>query len=157
MGDLQGYEAGQKIELSDGRTGTVQFLGNTHFADGSWLGLVLDDRSGKNDGAVQGKRYFQCESGRGMFVRPSAIAEILAQPVRKHVTKSASATNGTTAKTRPLSSSNLGGIAKRQSVVDPLGKRMSINAGSPTPAGRPSVSARALRVCCYPKIALIWH
>ncbi len=50
MGELSDFEPGQTVELSDGRTATVRFAGNTHFAAGDWIGVELDDASGKNDG-----------------------------------------------------------------------------------------------------------
>lgn len=51
------------------RPGHIAYIGETHFAPGDWAGIVLDDPSGKNDGCVSGKRYFQCEPRRGIFSR----------------------------------------------------------------------------------------
>uniref|UniRef100_A0A8D3B403 CAP-Gly domain containing linker protein 1 n=1 Tax=Scophthalmus maximus TaxID=52904 RepID=A0A8D3B403_SCOMX len=52
----------------------IQFLGETQFAPGQWAGIVLDEPIGKNDGSVAGVRYFQCESLRGIFTRPSKLS-----------------------------------------------------------------------------------
>lgn len=146
MGDIADFEFGQTVELQDGRIAVVRFVGDTHFAPGDWVGVELDDDSGKNDGAVQGQRYFDCPPGRGMFVRPT-VAVIIDQPTPKPIKKPVPPPNGGIAKPRaPSTSNSLGGV-RRQSVIDPTAKRRSINAASPTPASRPSTTARALRVC----------
>jgi dynactin complex subunit len=36
--------------------GTLQYMGETDFAKGDWAGVELDEKQGKNDGAVAGKR-----------------------------------------------------------------------------------------------------
>ena len=36
---------------------------------GTWVGLELLAPTGKNDGAVQGKRFFKCKSNYGLFIR----------------------------------------------------------------------------------------
>ncbi|KAI5308529.1 hypothetical protein KEM55_005488 [Ascosphaera atra] len=76
MGDLV---PGVFIALPDGRHATIRFIGETHFAPGEWVGIELDEPTGKNDGAVQGERYFDCEPRYGMFIRPSAVTAILGQ------------------------------------------------------------------------------
>lgn len=58
---------GQIIQLGDGRRGTIRFAGPTLFAPGEWVGVELASATGKNDGSVQGERYFDCPMGHGMF------------------------------------------------------------------------------------------
>eukprot|EP00106_Octopus_bimaculoides_P019860 XP_014787302.1 PREDICTED: kinesin-like protein KIF13A isoform X12 [Octopus bimaculoides] len=51
------------------KPGVVQFIGTVHFASGIWIGVELDNPEGKNDGSVNGSRYFKCRSKHGIFVR----------------------------------------------------------------------------------------
>ncbi|MCJ1350034.1 MAG: hypothetical protein MMC33_000015 [Icmadophila ericetorum] len=137
MGDLSQFQIGQTVELSDGKTATIRFVGNTHFALGEWLGVELEAPNGKNDGAVQGERYFECKPAHGMFVRPTTAVIIDNQ----HTPKLAKKTNGNAtapAAQKRLSTMGAKGL-QRQSMLDQtVGKRMSLNAGSPTPSSRAS-------------------
>ncbi|XP_038158264.1 CAP-Gly domain-containing linker protein 4-like isoform X2 [Cyprinodon tularosa] len=51
----------------------IRFLGAADFAPGLWLGLELRSPKGKNDGSVDGRRYFTCRPGYGVLVRPSRV------------------------------------------------------------------------------------
>ncbi|AWP00867.1 putative dynactin subunit 1-like [Scophthalmus maximus] len=65
---------GSTVEVTGkGQRGTVAYIGATLFASGKWVGVILDEPKGKNDGTVQGKRYFTCEENHGIFVRQSQI------------------------------------------------------------------------------------
>ncbi|KAK6493431.1 dynactin subunit 1-like isoform X9 [Huso huso] len=67
-------KVGSRVEvIGKGYRGTVAYIGATLFATGKWVGVILDDAKGKNDGTVQGKRYFTCEENHGIFVRQSQI------------------------------------------------------------------------------------
>ncbi|KAJ3381500.1 CAP-GLY domain-containing linker protein 1 [Entophlyctis sp. JEL0112] len=75
-------QLGDRVKVSaDSRTGTVRFIGETQFATGVWVGLELDPPAvGKHNGAVNGVRYFTCDSGggdgdanRGVFVALAAV------------------------------------------------------------------------------------
>ena len=41
------------------KAGKIAFIGDTKFAPGEWVGVVLDDPAGKNDGSVGGISYFK--------------------------------------------------------------------------------------------------
>ncbi|GES86297.1 dynactin 1 [Rhizophagus clarus] len=56
-----------------GKVGTIRFIGPTEFATGKWVGVELDEPSGKNNGSVKGKHYFDCKTNHGVFVRASQI------------------------------------------------------------------------------------
>lgn len=53
--------------------GLVKYAGTADFADGVWIGIALDEPQGKHDGSVQGRRYFECAPGHGLFLRPQAV------------------------------------------------------------------------------------
>lgn len=143
MGELSDFKVGQTVELQDGQTATVQFKGNTHFAAGAWIGVVLDDATGKNDGSVQGQRYFDCPPGHGMFLRPTVLT-ILEQPTPKANGRSHSKYNAEGIKSMQSLVSAKG---IRESTADPAGARQqSINAGSPTPRVKGSGTGRSLGV-----------
>ncbi|KAK2826704.1 hypothetical protein Q5P01_020918 [Channa striata] len=73
-GGRRPVKVGSLVEvIGKGQRGTVAYIGNTLFASGKWVGVILDEAKGKNDGTVQGKRYFTCEENRGIFVRQSQI------------------------------------------------------------------------------------
>ena len=67
-------EVGAACHVDGRRRAVVRFMGKTSFADGEWVGVELARRgSGRNDGSVQGVRYFDCAVNTGLFVRPGRI------------------------------------------------------------------------------------
>lgn len=69
---MSDYEVGTRVEVN-GVPGTVKYCGATSFAMGKWVGIALDTPTGKNDGSVQGKRYFDCEPNFGVFIRVTQV------------------------------------------------------------------------------------
>jgi len=58
MSDL--IKVGRKVELTHKNTrGVIAYIGKTNFAPGKWIGVILDEPKGKNDGSVQGVEYFK--------------------------------------------------------------------------------------------------
>uniref|UniRef100_A0A673X3D4 Dynactin subunit 1 n=1 Tax=Salmo trutta TaxID=8032 RepID=A0A673X3D4_SALTR len=71
-------KVGSVVEvIGKGQRGTVAYVGATLFATGKWVGVILDEPKGKNDGTVQGKRYFQCDENCGIFVRQSQVTKLI--------------------------------------------------------------------------------
>jgi len=60
---------------ADSRRGVVKYIGNVAEipGTGAWVGVALDEPTGKNDGSVKETRYFQCPPCGGVFVRPERI------------------------------------------------------------------------------------
>ncbi|OWR46194.1 tubulin-folding cofactor B like protein [Danaus plexippus plexippus] len=52
------------------RRATVRYNGPLDGARGLWIGVQYDEPRGKNDGEVNGKRYFTCPPKYGGFVKP---------------------------------------------------------------------------------------
>ncbi|KAH8324281.1 hypothetical protein KR074_003305, partial [Drosophila pseudoananassae] len=78
-----GLTVGDRVIVSSGfgsRPGLLRYLGETQFAPGNWCGVELDEASGKNDGAVDGIRYFECKPKYGVFV---PIAKVSLSPSSK--------------------------------------------------------------------------
>jgi dynactin 1 len=124
---------GQTIESKDGKKGIVQYIGPLHLAAGTWIGLQLPDPSGKNDGSVQGERYFECKPGYGIFLRKESVVRIVKQaPVPAQTPRA----NGSAVKLRPSAvGSAIGADAarKRQSLMSTgsstAGSRLSLRVG----------------------------
>ena len=72
---IVGLSLSSRVRLlpeTDARRGTVSYIGTVPEIPGlgSWIGITLDEPTGKNDGTVKGKRYFECSNNCGVFVRP---------------------------------------------------------------------------------------
>ncbi|KAI6805626.1 hypothetical protein KC332_g14884 [Hortaea werneckii] len=124
--NVSSLAVGQKIELNDGRLAQVRFVGTTHFQTGDWVGVQLEEATGKNDGSVKGERYFDCEQGYGMFLRPAGVRQVVEDAKPK-------ARPGVAAKGRPASGTHsaVNGLKRQES-----GRRQSNVPASPTPGAR---------------------
>ncbi|KAL3122540.1 hypothetical protein niasHT_003076 [Heterodera trifolii] len=69
------FAVGETVKVGE-RTGRVAFVGRTQFQPGEWVGLILDTPDGKNNGSVNGIKYFECNERHGLFCRPSKLVKI---------------------------------------------------------------------------------
>merc|ERR1719193_582898 len=77
---------GKLYELTDGRLGLCMYLGRTLFnKKGIWVGLQLENAEGKHNGTVDGRKYFLCREGKGIFVRPHRIRRLVTEVSNSHI------------------------------------------------------------------------
>ncbi|KAF3912960.1 hypothetical protein ABW21_db0206811 [Orbilia brochopaga] len=57
------------------RRGQVAYVGqvDTIPQGGTWVGVRLDEPTGKNDGSIDGIKFFDAKRNHGIFVRPSRV------------------------------------------------------------------------------------
>lgn len=72
------FVLGERVWVNGVKLGVIAYLGETQFSPGQWAGVVLNDLVGKNDGSVNGVRYFECQPLQGIFTRPSKLTR---QPI----------------------------------------------------------------------------
>ncbi|XP_076338969.1 CAP-Gly domain-containing linker protein 4-like isoform X2 [Tachypleus tridentatus] len=70
------FAVGDKVMVGGKRKGIIRFAGETEFAPGWWYGIELDQPLGKNDGSVQGVKYFECHPDHGLFASSQKITRI---------------------------------------------------------------------------------
>eukprot|EP00919_Chromeraceae_sp_WS-2016_P029145 GHVR01069104.1.p1 GENE.GHVR01069104.1~~GHVR01069104.1.p1 ORF type:complete len:201 (+),score=27.70 GHVR01069104.1:109-711(+) len=65
------YPLSSRCEVNPGgRRGVIAYVGPIDADKGTFVGVCLDEPSGRNDGTHKGKRYFECKGeGYGLFAR----------------------------------------------------------------------------------------
>ncbi|CAF3351405.1 unnamed protein product [Rotaria sp. Silwood1] len=82
MASPSSFHLDQRVSIAGKGLGTIAFVGKTEFADGEWIGVVLDEPKGKNNGTVQKKdgtivSYFSCNENHGLYVRAGQIESVI--------------------------------------------------------------------------------
>eukprot|EP00002_Diphylleia_rotans_P018031 TRINITY_DN3492_c0_g1_i1.p1 TRINITY_DN3492_c0_g1~~TRINITY_DN3492_c0_g1_i1.p1 ORF type:complete len:102 (+),score=17.18 TRINITY_DN3492_c0_g1_i1:59-364(+) len=62
------FAVGEKVSVNK-VNGEVAYYGTTKFSAGVWVGIVLEQPVGKNDGTVMGQQYFSCAPNHGIFLK----------------------------------------------------------------------------------------
>lgn len=74
------WKIGDRCYVGGTKAGTLSFIGEVKFQSGEWAGITLDEAQGKNDGAVDNIRYFQCAPNCGVFCKLSRLTR---NPIEK--------------------------------------------------------------------------
>ena len=74
------FKVGDQVLVDGVKSGVIGFIGQTQFARGVWVGVVLDIPEGKNDGSVGGVQYFDCAPNHGLFTRLQKLTRIEPKP-----------------------------------------------------------------------------
>jgi tubulin-folding cofactor B len=63
------------LPATDHRRGTVAFVGEVPDIPslGAWVGVTLDEPTGRNDGSMNGTKYFACAPNCGVFLRAERV------------------------------------------------------------------------------------
>jgi len=70
-------KVGSRCLVGGERRGEVAFIGSVkeiqNGQGGIWVGVRLDEPMGKNNGTIEGTRYFQAGEKCGVFVKPNRL------------------------------------------------------------------------------------
>lgn len=70
-------KVGDRVTVGGVKNGIVEYIGTIHISPGVWCGIKLDEPVGKNDGQIQGVRYFTCEPKFGVFSSIDRVEKIV--------------------------------------------------------------------------------
>ncbi|KAK6341102.1 hypothetical protein TWF696_009403 [Orbilia brochopaga] len=76
--ELRNIKVGARCIVGDNSTerrGQVAYVGQVDKIPqgGVWVGVRLDEPTGKNDGSIEGMKFFDAQKNHGIFVRPSRV------------------------------------------------------------------------------------
>ncbi|CAB3232227.1 unnamed protein product [Arctia plantaginis] len=120
MSDNKLLTLGQRvIVVGKDVKGSVAYVGYPTFATGKWIGVILDEAKGKNNGTVRGHAYFTCEENYGVFVRQTQIQMLDSEdnPMETSMSTQSEPEIRSSATNRRLSSSRTSLASSRQSLT----------------------------------------
>jgi len=122
-----------------GKKGIVRFVGETEFSTGVWVGIELDGPDGKNNGSVQGVRYFEVPQNHGLFVRIAQVELQTKSSEQEKDTGKGGAGAGTAASSRlaALRQKKAAALASREKI---RGTGAGSSSDTKNPAPRKSLS-----------------
>ena len=78
------FKVGDQVLVDGVKSGVIGFIGQTQFARGVWVGVILDTAEGKNNGCVGGVQYFDCAPNHGLFTRLQKLTHVEPKPSPVH-------------------------------------------------------------------------
>ncbi|KAG7167630.1 CAP-Gly domain-containing linker protein 1-like 3, partial [Homarus americanus] len=115
------------------RHGALRFVGKADFAEGVWAGVELDEPTGKNDGSVAGKKYFECKDKYGLFAPIARVSKFTGGSATPRRTSVMPQTPRSTVR-RSNSRESLGGSSVASSTTSSIrGTRVRLGVTSLTP------------------------
>lgn len=115
----------------------MRYFGKTHFSEGEWCGIELDEQDGRHDGTFEGVRYFTCHQGYGIFA-PVNKVELVEAPTR-------GAEPDTYSKSGLKQPRFKSKLAKPKAIVKPLSKETSDAESVGSQASSPPKAATSKR------------
>ncbi|ENN75835.1 hypothetical protein YQE_07565, partial [Dendroctonus ponderosae] len=138
MADL--VKIGQRVEVTaKSLQGVIAFVGKTSFATGKWIGLILDEPKGKNDGSVQGTEYFKALDAEG---KPIVVPKTADLPASK-IARSRATTMSLASSRQSLADSRQSLSGSRQSLAGSRSHLASPASEKPLEIAEPATSKRA--------------
>jgi CAP-Gly domain len=105
-------EVGDRVVVDGLLTGIVMYMGRVDGASEEHVGVELDVSIGDTDGTLNGKRYFKCGAGKGVFRRRSEVKRYMESEYNRTCMENTSAEKYITC--RSIEESELGHICESE-------------------------------------------
>nr|XP_039273115.1 CAP-Gly domain-containing linker protein 4-like isoform X1 [Styela clava] len=109
------FNVGDHVFVSGTKKGIIRFIGTTKFASGTWCGIELHERIGKNDGSINDVRYFSCDSSRGVFAPINKLSHVTTNSLpRRSNSRTKHARSRSVGRQPPIHSCSSSGTSSRE-------------------------------------------